>query len=104
MTLFAIKPWQFVGRRMERNAPVGQRCSISPLCDKARLKKAVPAGLHCGVCHDTFGGLSGFEKHRKDGWCLNPAELNMELKEGIWRQPLKPEDKARMGVGWKPRR
>lgn len=101
MTLFPIKPWQFVGRRMERNAPVGQVCARSPLCDRKRLTQAVPAGTHCGVCHETFGGLGGFDRHRRDGWCLDPSTLGMEDMAGVWRTPATPEAKERMRLAWK---
>lgn len=44
----------------------------------------------CFSCRRVFGGVSGFDKHRKGNKCLDPATLGMELSEGIWIQPLKP--------------
>jgi hypothetical protein len=65
---------------MERNAPQGTRCTglgcVVPTASQA----------HCTVCHSTFGGVTGFDKHRKDGWCLNPVTLKMALNDrGVWR-------------------
>lgn len=42
---------------------------------------------HCSSCHRTFGGVTGFDTHRRNGRCLTPAKLGMELRDGIWRQP-----------------
>jgi hypothetical protein len=44
---------------------------------------------HCGSgCHRTFGSITGFDKHRRDGRCLDPdlAGLAMHLDaKGVWR-------------------
>src|SRR5262245_55341581 len=37
---------------------------------------------HCGTCHKTFGGVSGFDAHRSDGTCLDPATIGMRLTSG----------------------
>jgi hypothetical protein len=43
---------------------------------------------HCGGCHATFGGLTVFDRHRRDGRCLNPAQLDgVELRNGAFRGP-----------------
>lgn len=43
---------------------------------------------HCSSCHLTFGGVRGFDRHRKAGSCLDPASLGLELSDtGIWMQP-----------------
>lgn len=39
---------------------------------------------HCGGCHETFGALSIFDKHRRDGRCLPPAEGLVQDDEGVW--------------------
>ena len=39
---------------------------------------------HCGGCHETFGALSIFDKHRRDGRCLPPAEGLVQDGEGVW--------------------
>lgn len=30
---------------------------------------------HCGSCHRVFDGLSAFDRHRREGKCLDPATL-----------------------------
>jgi hypothetical protein len=51
-----------------------------------------PGRAHCGAvgCHRTFGGVSGFDRHRRNGECLDPAELGMVERGGVWRFPLSP--------------
>jgi hypothetical protein len=32
--------------------------------------------------------VTGFDRHRKDGWCLDPATLSMAPDDrGVWRMP-----------------
>jgi hypothetical protein len=53
-----------------------------------------PSQAHCSVCHTTFGGPTGFDKHRRHGVCADPATLGMaDDGRGVWR---KPNDRA----GW----
>lgn len=47
---------------------------------------------HCASCHETFGGVSGFEKHRRNLQCIDPATLGLVLVEqeqgvSLWRRP-----------------
>lgn len=42
---------------------------------------------HCPVCHRTFGGVQGFDKHLP-GTCKDPSLLGFEEKDGIWVRPL----------------
>lgn len=46
-----------------------------------------PSGrmAHCGACHRTFGGITGFDDHRKGGRCNDPVEVNMHERSGVWR-------------------
>jgi len=47
-----------------------------------------PANAHCSAdgCHITFGTVSAFDRHRRDGACLDPATLRMHRDDhGIWR-------------------
>ena len=30
---------------------------------------------HCSACHRNFDGISAFDRHRRDGQCLDPATL-----------------------------
>lgn len=56
-----------------------------------------PHQAHCTVCHKTFGGIRLFDRHRKDGVCLDPAGLGMVLTEkGVWRVPMSDEDREKM--------
>jgi hypothetical protein len=32
---------------------------------------------HCGACHHTFTGIGPFDRHRRDGTCLNPADVGL---------------------------
>jgi hypothetical protein len=42
---------------------------------------------HCPTCHRTFGGVWGFDRHRRHGACLNPNPIGFEEINGIWRSP-----------------
>jgi hypothetical protein len=45
-----------------------------------------PTNAHCGACHVTFGSVSGFDRHRRGGECLDPAGLGfVRDRNGIWR-------------------
>lgn len=55
-----------------------------------------PSQCHCGTCHRTFGGASGFDRHRRGGLCLDPAGLGYELVKGVWRQPMNADQLARL--------
>lgn len=37
---------------------------------------------HCGNCHDTFSGVSTFDRHRRDGRCVAPYHVGMSLIPG----------------------
>lgn len=92
--LFHGKPWEFRGRKMERNAPRGTRCT--PGCAHPRPALGTNSCL-CTVCHEVFGGIGNFDKHRKDGWCRNPETIGLRRNEhGIWRGSMPPEDLERL--------
>jgi hypothetical protein len=51
---------------------------------------------HCSVCHRTFGGVGGFDKHRAgnkggtqvQGECADPADIGLALNDrGTWVTP-----------------
>jgi hypothetical protein len=57
-----------------------------------------PSQAHCGAadCHQTFGGVGTFDKHRRNGECLAPAELGLRLDHaGVWHRPMDEEARAR---------
>lgn len=43
------------------------------------------AAAHCSGCHETFTSASTFDRHRRGGKCLNPAELGMVRADRAWR-------------------
>lgn len=51
-------------------------------------KKPTPAQAHCASCHVTFGGVTGFDLHRSNGQCLDPASFEYVEREGVWRRPV----------------
>jgi len=62
-----------------------------------RCPKPTPFQAHCKVCHRSFGGVTGFDKHRfKIGWrtrgpmaiCLDPGSFGYVERDGIWREPM----------------
>lgn len=49
---------------------------------------------HCAACHRTFGGVYGFDRHRKNFTCVDPSTVGLvliEQKQGdpLWCQQLK---------------
>lgn len=45
----------------------------------------------CSTCGEVFSVVSNFDKHRKDGDCVDPASVGLELKIGAsgswWGMP-----------------
>lgn len=78
------------GQQRTPERPNGSKCQTTCV-------RPSPAQAHCTVCHRTFGSVkSGFDKHRSDGACLDPATLGMVERGGIWRTPMDPEATARL--------
>lgn len=76
-----VKGWLIPGRHTESRAPRGGRCDETCV-------KPTPAQAHCTVCGCTFGGVRNFDRHRSNGWCLNPETLGLQLTDaGVWREP-----------------
>lgn len=44
------------------------------------------ARAHCTGCHKTFGGIHGFEMHRKGFKCVDPKSIGLIEKDNIWVQ------------------
>lgn len=78
---------------MTGGTPVTVRCT--PDC-----KSPTPAQAHCAAagCHRTFGGVTGFDKHRDNGACIDPATLGMTEIAGVWRVPMTEEARARLSA------
>lgn len=51
---------------------------------------------HCSGCHRTFGGVGGFDRHRRDFKCLPPEECGMTLEDNIWVIKMSPEIAERL--------
>jgi hypothetical protein len=92
--LFHGKPWEFRGRKMERNAPRGTRCT--PGCSHPRPNIGTSTAL-CTVCHESFNTVSNYDRHRRDGWCLNPEEIGLrKASTGHWVYAATPEEIERL--------
>lgn len=60
-----------------------------------------PAQAHCptALCHQTFNSPSGFDRHRRGGLCLRPAEVGMVIDDrGVWRMPISDADRVRLAA------
>lgn len=42
------------------------------------------AAAHCAACHHTFTSAGGFDRHRRGGNCLNPADIGMVSADRKW--------------------
>lgn len=82
--LFGSKPWDFKGRRTEKNTPIGRKC------DSTCTHRAPSASqCLCSVCHEVFGGITYFDQHRDNGWCRNPVDLGFVVgSRGTWGTPM----------------
>lgn len=66
---------------------------------------------HCGDCHRTFAGASGFDLHRstrgEHGGCIDPATIVnrktgsrvLELRNGLWSAPEMTEEQKAQRFG-----
>lgn len=98
MVLFTVKPWDFRGRRTERNAPIGRKCDET--C--THVKPSLNTGISlCSVCHEVFSTVRNFDRHRTAGWCQEPSSVGLQLSEnGTWKLPIPPENlEALRGLG-----
>lgn len=75
-----------------------ERDGASNRCDDTCVRPT-PSQAHCAAlgCHRTFGGVTGFDAHRRDGICLPPASLGMVRSDlGIWRTPMSDDARERL--------
>lgn len=65
-------------------------CAPDCVIPTAENAKRGGGPCHCGVCHQTFGGLRGFDLHRRKdgpGKCTRPYDLGMVLDRNfVWRR------------------
>lgn len=57
----------------------------------ATCRRPSPAQAHCATCHRTFGGVTGFDAHRREGQCIDPAKAGYIETDGLWRLPMTAE-------------
>lgn len=50
----------------------------------------------CGACRRVFGGVAGFDAHRRNGTCVHPVELGMVERDGVWRKPMTQAARERL--------
>jgi hypothetical protein len=51
---------------------------------------------HCTTCHHTFGSVTGFDRHRRNGECIAPTALPMHKdRRGVWRYDGNPRSARR---------
>jgi hypothetical protein len=58
-----------------------------------------PSQAHCAAdgCHITFGAVSGFDRHRRDGQCLTPEAIGYSADaRGVYRAPMSEAGRARL--------
>lgn len=63
--------------------------------------KPSPSQAHCAAegCHTTFGGISGFDRHRRDGQCLTPEAIGYTPNAaGVYRAPMSEAGRARLAA------
>jgi hypothetical protein len=41
----------------------------------------------CGTCRRIFGGVTGFDRHRRNGLCVDPVTFGYVERGGVWRKP-----------------
>lgn len=53
-----------------------------------------PSQAKCGTCHQTFSGVTLFDRHRSGGECADPREMNQIRLDprGVWRSD-QPNDR-----------
>ncbi len=46
-----------------------------------------PSQAHCGACHITMRTVTDFDRHRRDGQCLDPAAIGLVQVGRLWATP-----------------
>lgn len=68
----------------QQRRPVVAKCTES-------CKKPTPAQAHCSLCHITFGGIRGFDIHRRGGTCSDPSTFGFVERDRVWRDEVDQE-------------
>ena len=56
-----------------------------------------PTQAHCGTYHLTFGGVRGFDRHRRRGVCVAPDVLGYTNNgSGVYRMPIDDAGRQRL--------
>lgn len=65
-----------------------------------RCSTVTGSQFHCGVCHQTFGGLRSFTRHRIGNLghrtCVAPSEIGLVNRNDVWREPIDENSLNRM--------
>lgn len=68
-------------------------------CGRCGSRWAGLSAAHCGSCHSTFSSVTGFDRHRKGGECVEPVSVGLVWKErpgyAVWAQPGGGEEAVR---------
>lgn len=51
-------------------------------------KAPTPFQAHCSLCHLTFGGITGFDLHRRGGQCSHPSTFDYVERDQVWREEM----------------
>lgn len=58
-----------------------------------------PSQAHCSVCHVTWSGITGFDRHRIDDQCRTPAEIGyVDDGRGVFRAPMTDERRQQLAA------
>jgi hypothetical protein len=48
------------------------------------------AQAHCCTCHEHFGSVAGFDRHRSSGRCQDPAHITTRAGRRVFRSAESP--------------
>lgn len=81
------------------------RNSVTHRCGGCPRTWAGLAEAHCASCHQTFGSVTGFDKHRYGGICLWPADIRRAGGQRVYDLRVRTGGSvwvlARVGGHWK---
>lgn len=71
-------------------------------CTRCGARANGRAYAHCGArgCHRTFSSVSGFDRHRRDGQCVDPATVGLvEVTRSGWTRWQFPGPEEKISYG-----